>query len=71
MFLVFHSKLSNLLWSRQNIFIEISESIGLATSTEKVFIAGSIDVNQASKLNALDILRMHPSGNPRIGHYFK
>jgi len=49
------SKLSKLLWSRQNVFIEISESIGLATSTDKVFVAGSTDVNQTSKLNALDI----------------
>lgn len=54
------NKLSKLLWSRQNIFIEISASIGLATSTDKVFIAGSTDVNQTSILNALDIFTGEP-----------
>jgi outer membrane protein assembly factor BamB len=54
------NKLSNLLWSRQNVFIDISASVGLATSSDKVFVAGSTNVNQASKLNALDIFTGEP-----------
>jgi outer membrane protein assembly factor BamB len=43
------------LWSRENIYVEDLASVGLATSSDKVFILGSTDANETSKLNALDV----------------
>jgi outer membrane protein assembly factor BamB len=43
------------LWSRKNVFIENTASLGLDASKNKVFIAGSTDISEPSKLIALDI----------------
>jgi len=43
------------LWAKENVYIENTASLGLDASKNKVFIAGSTDINEPSKLNALDI----------------
>jgi len=45
-----------MLWARPNIYIGITTSLGLATSSSNVFVIGSPNVDEGIKLNALDIL---------------
>jgi outer membrane protein assembly factor BamB len=48
------------LWSRSNVYIADWVTLGLATSGEKVFILGSLDINESAKLVALDVFTGDP-----------
>jgi outer membrane protein assembly factor BamB len=49
-----------MLWARENIYIEDSVEVGLATSTDYLFFHGSTDINEPSRLNALNVLTGEP-----------
>jgi len=48
------------LWSRSNVYIADWVTDGLAASSEKVFILGSLDINESAKLIALDVFTGDP-----------
>ena len=55
-----HSPIQNdsytVLWDRSNIYIEDGVTLGLATSSNNVYILGSIDVKESNRLNAVDAI---------------
>ena len=51
---VLNTDMFEVLWSRENVYIENTATLGLDASKNKVFIAGSTNIHESSKLIALD-----------------